>query len=79
METMTIGELKAQFSAVLEKVKAGETIVIAYGKKKEKIAAIVPFEQIKPRREHRLGVLRGIAQYRISSNFKISDEELLSS
>lgn len=79
METMTIGELKAQFSAVLDKVRAGETIVIAYGKKKEKVAAIVPYKQLKPRRERRLGVLRGIAQYRISSDFKMTDEELLSS
>lgn len=79
MVIMTIRELKAQFSAVWKKVKAGETIVIAYGKKKKKIAAIVPYGRTKPYRERRLGVLRDIAQYRVSSNFKMTDEELLSS
>lgn len=38
MKTMTVGELKAQFSEVLGQVlKSGEPIAISYGKKKEKI------------------------------------------
>ena len=31
---MTVGELKAQFSDVLEKVKQGETVQILYGRNK---------------------------------------------
>jgi len=34
MKTLPVGELKAQFSEVLEKVKAGESFGIVYGKKK---------------------------------------------
>ncbi|MEM7552021.1 MAG: type II toxin-antitoxin system prevent-host-death family antitoxin [Bacteroidota bacterium] len=33
---MNVGELKANFSQVLDKVKKGEEIIITYGKRKKK-------------------------------------------
>ena len=49
MKTMTVGELKAQFSEVLGRmVKSGEPVAISFGKKKQKIAAIIPYNQLKP-------------------------------
>ena len=55
MKTMTVGELKAQFSEVLgQMLKNGEPIAISYGKKKEKVAAIVPYSLIKPKTERTL-------------------------
>ena len=36
MKTLGVGEIKAHFSDVLERVKGGEKITVAYGKKREK-------------------------------------------
>ena len=79
MKTMTVGELKAQFSEVLRQIiKNGEPVAISYGKKKEKIAAIVPYSQIKPQSERPLGLMRGRASCVIHDDFALSDEEVLS-
>ncbi|WP_199539339.1 type II toxin-antitoxin system Phd/YefM family antitoxin [Dyadobacter luteus] len=42
MKTMTVGEFKAQFSDVIEQVKAGEKIAVTFGKKKEVIGYFTP-------------------------------------
>ncbi len=58
---MTVGELKAQFSEVLGKIiKNGEPVEISYGKKKEMVAAIIPYSQLKPQSERSLGLMRGV-------------------
>ena len=50
METIAIGELKANFSAILGRVKKGEKIVIGFGKKKEKVAVLMPYVHVKPKK-----------------------------
>ncbi|HEU0186899.1 MAG TPA: type II toxin-antitoxin system Phd/YefM family antitoxin [Gallionellaceae bacterium] len=78
MKTMTVGELKAHFSEVLgQLIKNGEPVAISYGKKKEKIAAIVPYSQVKPRVERTLGIMQGHAKCVIHDDFAVSDEEML--
>ena len=78
MKTMTVGELKAQFSEVLRQmIKSGEPVAISYGKKKEKIAAIVPYSQIMPQAERSLGVMKGRARCVIHDDFALGDNELL--
>ena len=42
---MPAGEYKSHFSEVITAVKEGEQIVISYGKKRKKIAVIIPFSQ----------------------------------
>jgi antitoxin (DNA-binding transcriptional repressor) of toxin-antitoxin stability system len=42
METMTVGDFKANFSEVLKKVLNGEEVAISYGKRKEIVARLVP-------------------------------------
>ena len=79
MKTVTIGELKAHFSDVLERVKQGETVVISYGRKKEKVAALIPYRQLQPAKPRPLGLLEGRAQCHILDDFSISDEELMES
>jgi len=79
VKTLTIGELKTHFSAVLEQVKQGETFVISYGRKKEKVAALIPYKKLKPSKPRPLGLLEGCAQCRFKNGFSISDEELLAS
>jgi antitoxin (DNA-binding transcriptional repressor) of toxin-antitoxin stability system len=75
---MTVGEVKAHFSKALELVQQGEDIVISFGKKKEKIAVLVPFSHYERNPERRLGLLAGKASFSIKDDFKISDDEFLS-
>ena len=79
MKTMAVGELKAHFSDVLEEVKHGHPVAIGYGKRKTKVAVIVPYEEYQATATRRLGVMEHRATYSVSTDFKISDEELLSS
>ena len=77
MKTMAVGELKAQFSEVLEKVKQGESFGIIYGRKKKPIAMIVPYEVKKKSKERIIGILDGKITIKISEKFKMTEEELL--
>ena len=80
MEAIPIGEFKAHFSTILERVKQGEKIVISSGKKREKVALLVPYEsKIETRQRRKLGLLQGKARCVIRDNFSMSDAELLSS
>lgn len=47
MKTLPVGKLKTKFSQVLNDVKSSEEVVITYGKKKEKIAVIIPYKNFK--------------------------------
>jgi antitoxin (DNA-binding transcriptional repressor) of toxin-antitoxin stability system len=76
MKTMTVGEFKAQFSAVLEQIKQGETVVICHGRRREKIAALVPYRQIS-RHNRPLGLLQGRASCVIHEDFELGEEEFL--
>jgi antitoxin (DNA-binding transcriptional repressor) of toxin-antitoxin stability system len=42
MKVMTVGEVKTHFSEVLKQVEAGEEVAIAYGKKKDIKAMLIP-------------------------------------
>jgi len=77
MRTLGVGEIKARFSDILEQVKGGEKIAVGYGKKKKKVAVIVPYEEKKFEGKRRLGPLQGKAKFKICAGFKMSDEELL--
>ena len=56
MQTLTIGELKTGFSEVLKKIRNGEEIVISYGKKREKVAVLVPYSAYASAPERTLGL-----------------------
>jgi len=79
MEALTVGEFKAHFSDILEKVRKGEEIVISYGKKREKVAVLVPYSRYERRQRRKLGPLKGRASCVIHKDFKITDEEMLMS
>jgi antitoxin (DNA-binding transcriptional repressor) of toxin-antitoxin stability system len=78
MKSLPVGELKAQFSEVLEKVQQGESFGILYGKKKKPIAKIVPFDEPKKKKKRKLGILKGKAKVIFADDFKMTDEELIS-
>jgi len=79
MQTFTIGELKARFSEVLKKLRSGQEIVISYGKKREKVAVIVPYSNYASKPERTLGLLKGRAKFIIHDDFEMSEEEILAS
>ena len=76
MKTMSVGEFKTNFSAVLKTVLAGEEVGILYGKKKEIVARLVPkLEEKKKRRK--LGILDGKGKIKFRSDFKLTEQEFL--
>ncbi len=71
-------ELQGTKTEVLGQLaKNGEPIAISYGKKKEKIAAIIPYHQLKPTTSRELGLMRGRASCVVHDDFALSDEEVL--
>ena len=77
MKTLGVGEIKSHFSDVLERVKGGEKIVIAYGKKKKKVAIIMPYDEYRHEGHRKLGLLKGKAGFEIRPGFEIADDDLL--
>jgi antitoxin (DNA-binding transcriptional repressor) of toxin-antitoxin stability system len=77
MKTLTIANLKADFSSIMNDVRNGEEILVEYGKKREKVAIIVPYKKYI-QKKRKVGILKGKASFNLDKNFKISDEELLS-
>ncbi|MBL7793709.1 MAG: hypothetical protein JNK77_15380 [Saprospiraceae bacterium] len=76
MLTYTVGEFKTHFSTILDKVLEGEKIAIAYGKKKEIVAFLVPrYTQTGEKRP--LGLLEGKGTVIFKDDFKMTEEEFL--
>jgi antitoxin (DNA-binding transcriptional repressor) of toxin-antitoxin stability system len=76
MKSLPVGELKAHFSEVLEKVQQGESFGILYGKKKELVAEINPPRKVK-KKKRRLGLLEGKMKVVFADDFKMTEEEFL--
>jgi antitoxin (DNA-binding transcriptional repressor) of toxin-antitoxin stability system len=76
MKTLPVGEFKSHFSEIIGKVKKGEEIAISYGKKKEKVAVLVPYLKYAQKSKRKLGLLEHKASFVIHPDFKISDDEL---
>ncbi len=79
MKVMTVGEFKSRFSEALEAVREGETIVVSYGRNHRKVAAMVPYSDLKPARRRKLGPLKAKARVKWGSESALSDEQLLKS
>lgn len=79
MHQLTVGQFKAKFSEVLEKVLKGESISITYGKSKKKVATLIPYKKFIKGNKVKLGSLEGKATFKIHSDFKMTDEEFLNS
>ena len=77
MQTLTIGELKTSFSEVLKKIRSSQKIVISYGKKREKVAVIVPYPAYASIAKRSLGLLKDRAKCIIHDDFEISEKEML--
>lgn len=75
MKTYPVGKFKALFSEIIEMVRAGEEIIISYGKKKENVAVLIPYATFKSKKI-RLGLLQD-KTLTIHGDFKMSEEDLL--
>ena len=47
MKTLQSAEAKTHFSSVLKDIQAGNEVAIVFGKKKETVAVIIPYEKWK--------------------------------
>ena len=78
MIQLTVGEFKAKFSEVVQKLLQGEEVVISYGKKKEKIGVVVPYENYKKKKKKiKLGIWEGKATVKFAKDFKMTIDEFL--
>ena len=77
MQTIQVGEFKARFSEMIDSVRAGETIIVAYGRNQEKVAELIPYDQLPDNQPRQLGVLADKATVAFSDDFAMTDEELL--
>jgi prevent-host-death family protein len=77
MQEVTVGELKANFSEYLEKVAGGEEILISFGKKRKRVAVLLPYHRHGRGPERRLGLLKARGKCVIRKGFKFTDQEML--
>lgn len=73
METYTVGQFKARFSEIIEKVKSGKSIGVTYGKKKNLIGVFEPKKEKAQKRK--LGILEGKAKVEFKEDFKFKSYE----
>lgn len=79
MKTVPVAEVRSNLSMLLKEVESGQEIGISFGRRRETIAVIVPIAEYKKIKERRLGSLAGKLTVEFKDNWKMSDEEFLSS
>ena len=77
MITITVGDLKTRFSDILKKVQLGEEIAIAFGRKKEVLAYIVPKKYKEQQAQRPLGLLDGKTRVFIAEDFEVTEADFL--
>ena len=77
MKMLQSAKAKTHFSSILKDVEAGNEVAIMYGKKKQAIAVIIPYEKWKRNQKRQLGTLEGKMSVEFSSDFAMTDEELI--
>ena len=75
MKILQSAKAKAHFSSVLRDVQAGDEIAISFGKQKQAIAVIIPYEKWKKSQKRQLGTLEGKMSVTFGEDFKMTEEE----
>jgi len=70
---MTVGELKTNFSEVLQQVQQGKEFQVLYGRAKKPVARLCPINEKPPQRK--IGLLDGKASFTMGDDFKFKSEE----
>ncbi len=79
MKTLPVGELKAHFSEVLDDVRHGGVVAVAYGRNRTPVAMIVPYDADRHGPGIRLGALSGQATCTFADDFSLPDDAFLAS
>ena len=75
MIQMTVGDFKAQFSSVLDKVMQGEEVQILYGRAKKPVACLSKF--IEKKKKRRIpGLYKDYGPYWEDETFEFTPENL---
>jgi antitoxin (DNA-binding transcriptional repressor) of toxin-antitoxin stability system len=79
MKTLQTAEAKTHFSSIMKDIQAGNEVAIVYGRKKETVAVIIPYEKWKKSQKRQLGTLEGKVKVKFADDFAMTDEELINS
>lgn len=74
MIQMTVGDFKAQFSSVLDKVLQGEEVQILYGRSKKPVAQLTKFVE-KPKKRP-IGMYKDYGPFWEDETFELTPEFL---
>jgi len=77
MKTFSVAQVKTHLSSLLKDVESGNEIAISFGKKKETIAVIIPYNEYKRSKKRKLGTLKGKMKVIFKSDFKMTDNEFI--
>jgi antitoxin (DNA-binding transcriptional repressor) of toxin-antitoxin stability system len=77
MKSLPVGEFKAHFSEVLEKVQQGESFGITYGKGKKLVAEINPPKEQPLKKKRKFGILDGKVKIVFADDFNMTEEEFI--
>lgn len=73
MIQMTVGDFKAHFSSVLEKVLQGEEIQVLYGRSKKPVAKFSKITE-NPNKKRPLGLYKDYGPFWEDENYKLTPE-----
>ncbi|HAW85255.1 MAG TPA: prevent-host-death protein [Spirochaetaceae bacterium] len=79
MKILSVAEVRTNFSSLLKEVELGHEIGIAFGKKRETIAVIIPIAEYKRIKARKLGTLEGKVKVEFKADWSITDEEFINS
>lgn len=79
MKTMTVGELKSRFSEVVKEVRQGESIILCFGRRQEKIAVIMPYNRSLLPEKRKIGRYQDQLVCEFTEGFSFTDQEFLRS
>jgi antitoxin (DNA-binding transcriptional repressor) of toxin-antitoxin stability system len=80
MKTLSVAELKRNFSSVVDDLKQGKEVAITYGRGKRPLGTIVPQNKLDtPDHSIKLGDLQQMGWSYKMADFAITDEDLIGS
>ncbi|MDR1712836.1 MAG: type II toxin-antitoxin system Phd/YefM family antitoxin [Coriobacteriales bacterium] len=76
MGSVQVAEAKANFSAILKDVRAGNEYIITSGQRREPVGVLVPYEAWKKRQPRIAGTLADRGELVFADDWEMTDEEL---
>ena len=79
MESIQVGQLKSEFSAILNRIQEnGEMFIIEYGRNHKKVAMLIPYqESLEYKNPRTFGILKNRASFTLGPSFNMTDDEFL--